>query len=130
NVFERNVVEIEVTAELEVPSHESAQPAPENPLAGDRSWQPAQRTQPFERGMARVVNKVAPITVLLGPAAGKDRRHARGAVAKDRIQTAPVRRNVDGEGRVPDDLPAAGVDENEERQNGFHHAGAGWGPAV
>src|SRR5207302_7408133 len=79
NVFERNVVQIEVTAEIQLPLNELGKPSAENTAAGQSFGEPPQWAQQFEWGVLRIKNKIAPITMLFGPAAGKNRRHASGA---------------------------------------------------
>src|SRR5207244_7791199 len=91
NVFKRNVVQIKVASEIELPLNEFGKPSAENTAAGQSFGEPPQWAQRFEWGVLRIKNKIAPITMLFGPAAGKNRRHASGAVSKNRGQLLPVR---------------------------------------
>ena len=120
NVFERNVVEIEVAAKPQLDFHELRQPAPENAPAGDRLRQPLQEPQLLERRMLRVVDEVAPVAMLVRPASGKNGRHAGRTVTEDGFEPFAPRRHIAHEGIVPDDFPSAGIDEDEQRQHGFH----------
>src|SRR5690349_17560333 len=122
DVFERDVIEIEVSAKLELHPDKPAQPAPENAAARDRLWQPAERTQRLKRRLAGIVNEVTPVAMFVRPATRKDGGYTRRAVAEDRLEPFAMRRDAAGERVVPDDLPAAGIDEYEQWQNAFHDA--------
>jgi hypothetical protein len=75
--------------------------------------------------MRRIVNEVTPIAMIGRPVAGNNGGNARGAVAENRFQPPPIRRHGMAEGIVFDDLPAAGINENEYRKDVFH-GGGGW----
>src|SRR5207245_9517257 len=67
NVFEGNVVKIEVAAEIELPLDEFREPAAEEAPAAEFFRQPAERTQRFERGVLRVIHKVTPVAIFCRP---------------------------------------------------------------
>src|SRR4030088_2072605 len=71
NGFERNIIQIEITPEIKMDFDEPRKPAPENPAAGYLLRQPAQRAQGFERGIFRVIDKIAPVSMLHRPAPGE-----------------------------------------------------------
>src|SRR5690242_10996867 len=75
NVFEGNIVEIEITAKVQVNFDEFRKPATENSSAGQLLRQPLQRTQRSKGRMLRVINKIAPVPMLDRPATGKDGWH-------------------------------------------------------
>src|SRR5205823_1540399 len=94
DVLEGDVVEIEVAAEFQRAAQKLRQPAAENPPARERARQPAQRPQRAKRRARRIVDEVAPVAVLRGPAAGEDRRDARRAETEDGAQFSAMRREA------------------------------------
>src|SRR5262249_14915768 len=84
--------------------------------------QPAEAPKPFERRTGRVINEIAPVAMLRRPAPGKDRWNAGGAVTENGGQSLAQRREVSAKGIVFNNLPPAGINEHEERQNRFHQA--------
>jgi hypothetical protein len=119
-VTKGDIVEIKVTAEIQACLDEFAQPASENAPAGDSPRQKTQWAQKAKRRIFRIVNKITPITMLDGPSAGEDRGNASGAVAKNRGEAFTVGSNLLSERIILDDLPPAGINEYEQRKQGFH----------
>ena len=69
--------------------------------------------------MGRIVDEIAPVAMLDRPAARENRWDARRAEAEDGFELAAIRRDGEGEGIILDDFPAARIDKNEQRQDGF-----------
>jgi len=78
--------------------------------------------QNVEGRVCGIINEIAPVPVLAGPASGKDRRHTRRAVAKHGGETFSQGRHRGKKRIIFDDFPTASVDKNKQRQNRFHKA--------
>ena len=69
NVFEGDIVQIEITSKIELNFDEFGKPAAENAAAGQALGQPAQRTQRFEGGVGGIVNEITPVAMFDRPGA-------------------------------------------------------------
>jgi hypothetical protein len=69
DVLERDVVEVEIAAELQVDLEDTGQPVPEEASARKGPRQPAEVPKVPKRGIWRIVDEIAPVAVIGWPAA-------------------------------------------------------------
>src|SRR5437899_2277811 len=120
DVLEWDVVEVKITAELQLSFDKTRKQAPEEAAAGASRRQPAQMPQEAKGGVRRIINEITPVPVLARIASRKDGRNTGRAVTENRRQALPQGCDRFEERIVLDDFPSAGVDKNEQRQNWFH----------
>src|SRR5439155_2761254 len=120
DVAERKIIQVEIAAEIEAGFDEPGKAPAEEAAVSEGRGQPAQGAQRGEGRTLGIIDKVTPIAMIDGPAAGKDRGHTSGAVAKDRFEPAAMRSERAREWVLLDDFPSASVDENEQWQYSFH----------
>ena len=112
-MLERDVVEIEVASKIEFGFDKAGKPTTENATPGELRRQPAQCAQRSKRRMLRVVNKIAPVAMFIGPATGENRGDARRTVAEDGVEAFAIGREGADKRVMLDDLPTAGIDKNK-----------------
>src|ERR1051326_1192548 len=71
DVFEGNVVEIEVAAKFKMNLEQLRKPVPEKSPARQRAGKPPQVTQAAKRRMRWIVNEIAPVAMRRRPASGQ-----------------------------------------------------------
>lgn len=75
--------------------------------------------------MLGVVNKKAPVAMIRRPTPRKDGGDAGGTIAEDRFKPTAMRGHFLAKALISDDLPAARVHEDEERQCRLHRSFVG-----